>query len=152
MGLKNLKDKQFTHSSICMSDVFVTKEGQIKICHPMFRTYDHRNSQQVETNYFERAIEENYYFAPEQLPNYRQWNHQRQGSFNQSSSRYLSQQQQQQYYEQFSTMTLDDMFKSDIFSAGMTILSLCMLYPIKDCYVKKITNKHSHHQSYQISI
>ncbi len=31
-----------------MNDIFVTREGQIKLCHPMLRTYDHEYSQSVE--------------------------------------------------------------------------------------------------------
>ncbi len=36
------------------------------------------------------------------------------------------------------------MFKSDIFSTGMSVVSLCLLHPISDCYVKRGSKKSSH--------
>lgn len=117
----------------------------------MFRTYDHKNSQQVEHHYLERAISENYYFAPEQLPTYhrqdRKFLTQKHSSSGSSFNQHSQSQSHNQQLHVHNEMTLDDIFKSDIFSTGMTVISLCMLYPINDCYTKIATNK-----SYQIHI
>jgi len=34
--------------------------------------------------------------------------------------------------------TIEDFFKCDIFSLGMSVLALCLLQPIGECYVKVV--------------
>ena len=36
--------------------------------------------------------------------------------------------------------TIEDFFKCDIFSLGMSVLALCLLQPIGECYVKVVTS------------